>query len=145
MTAHIPLRKQRHFAPEQRLVVRRQRAGARRELPAQQRVGRIAHQSVGIVLVEGLEVRAGPKVGEQQEPLCQILGVDLGCIDARPAQQLRNVYEGAAILLARRCVHRDVAAAVGQAGAEIAPEARVLGRWRQGESRVLELRCKPAP
>src|SRR5687767_15298218 len=50
MLSDIPFREQVHLAPQQRLVVRRQFAGAGRELPAQQRIGRIGEQRRGVLL-----------------------------------------------------------------------------------------------
>ena len=144
MAAQVPLGKQRHLAPQQRLVVGRQLAGAGGELPAHQRVDRVAEQRVGVVLVERRKVGRLAQVGKQQEALCQVLRVDFGCVQLRLAQQARDVDERPAVFLVGRCVHGDEAAAVGERGAEVAPETRVLGGGSEGERAARELRREPA-
>ena len=126
MAPEVPVGKQRHFPAQQRFVVRRQLARAGGELPAHQCVDGIPQQRVGVLFVEGVEVGRAAQVGKQEEPLREVLGVDLGCVHTRVAQQARDVHERSAIFLFGRSVHRDEAAPVRQLGAEVAPETRVL-------------------
>ena len=59
-------------------------------------------------------------------------------------QQARDAHEGPAVFLVGRRVHGDEAAAVFQRGAEIAPEACILGSRRQLEARAAQFGREPA-
>ncbi len=133
--ADIPFRKKIQLAPQQRLVVGRQLARARRELPAAQRVGSVGEELRRVLRVERLQVGGGAEIGEQQEARCEVLRQDLGRVHAGRAQQGGDVDERPAVLLVGRSVHDDVAAAVGEPRAPVAPEAGVLGSAFQGEAK----------
>jgi hypothetical protein len=70
--------------------------------------------------------------------------VHLRRVHAGVAQQARYVHKGPAILLPRRRVHHHVAAAVFERGAEVAPEAGILGCGRKREGGAVQLRFQPA-
>ena len=144
MARYVPVREELHLAPEERLVVRRQLCSPGSELPADQRVGGIREERSGIAGIELLQVRARAQIGEQEKTLAQVLRMHLRRVHAGVAQQRRDVHERSAILLFRRRVHRDVARAVVERGAEVAAKACVFGRRRQREARAAELRRKPA-
>ena len=129
------------LAAQQRVVVRRQHALARRALPAHQRVDRVAIQRVRVAVVERLRGRsscrgrsaAGSRGrGPARGPPAR----------ARPASRssAATCTNGAAILLRRRRVHRDQRRASPRAArrlrerdAEVAAKARVGGGRRERE------------
>ena len=69
----VPVGEQLELAAQQRLVVRRQRAGARRALPLHERVDRVVEERVRRAVVERREVRRRAEVGEQQEAALEVL------------------------------------------------------------------------
>ncbi len=140
MTADIPLRKQFQLAAQQSLVVWRQHAFARGELPAQQRVRGVAKELVGVAGIERAQICGRAQVGQQQEAAREILRENLRRIESGVAHQRSDVHERPAILARRRRIHRDQRRGSRrhcsrrlQRHAEIAAEARILRRWRQCE------------
>ena len=140
VAADVPLREQFQFAPQQRLVIGRQHARARCELPPQQRVDRVAKQVIRVVGVERAQVGGRPEVGQQQEAALDVLRQDLRRVHSRFVHQRCDVHERPAVLARRRRVHRDQCLRSGrqrmrrpQCHAEVAAKACILGRGRQRE------------
>ena len=127
MARDVPLPKEIHLAPQKRFVVRRQLARPRGALPANQRLDGIAEERVGILVVDNMQIGPRAQIGEKQETGLEVLGKDARCVHAGAFEQPGDVHEGPAVFLFRRRVHRHVARAVLERGAEVAPEACVLG------------------
>ena len=126
MTSDIPLGKEIQLAAQERLVVRRQLARAGRELPADECVARVTHQRTGVCRVQLREIGARAEIREQQEARAEILRVHFGRVHARVVQQPCDAHEGPAVLLFRRRIHRHETAAILEAGAKVAAEARIF-------------------
>ncbi len=156
----VPVAEQARLAPQQRRVVGRQARergglGLRARLQLHERAHRVGKQLVdegrvgaGQRLQEGLRA----EVRQQQEALGEVLGHDLGRVEAPAAQQPRDGHERPAILLLRRRVHHDPAAgAVARASLghpKVAAKAGVGGGRGEGDGGAVgdaELRERPAP
>ena len=133
MAREVPLREEIQLTPQQRLVVGRQLALSRRELPAEQRLGGIGKKRVRVGAVEHIEIRADAKIVEQQEPSCQVLADDFRRMHAGLMQELCDMHEGPAVLALGRRVHGNVGRAVRKRGTKVAPEACVRGGWGELE------------
>ena len=144
MARDVPLGKEIHLAAQERFVVRRQLTRACRELPADQRIDRVAHQRAGVCRVQLGQIRARAQVGEKQEARAEILRVHCGGVHARVVEQPRDAHERAAVLFVRRRIHRDESAAILEGGAKVAPEARVFRSGGQCEARAAQFACQPA-
>ena len=139
----VPLGKEGELAAQERLVVLRQNARLARALPAHQRGSGVAEELAHVAVVQCRDVGRRAEVAHEEESLPEVVGEDPRGIEARRAQQLRDVDEGARILALGRRIHRDQGAPVEE-HSEIAPEARVgrgpldakgLRRERAGEPR----------
>ncbi len=126
----VPVGKQLQLAPQQRLVIGRQGAGAGGQLPLQQHVHGLQVPGVGglrVVLAQVLDHGLAAHVGQQHEALRLVPGQDAGHGQARALQQRLHVHEGAAVLLLRRRVHDDEGGAALRVHAQVAAEAGVAG------------------
>jgi hypothetical protein len=141
--AYVPLREEVHFPPQQGLVVGRQPAGARRKLPAQQRLGGVREKRGRVRVVERFEVRARAKVGEQEKSLIELLRDDLRRVHAGCGKHVRHAHEGSAILPVGWRVHRHVGPAIRKRRPPVASETCIL-RGRGQLERNAELRGEPA-
>ena len=114
------------FARQQRFVVRRQHAGPARELPAQQRVDRVAEQRVRAVGVRApADNSSVPRSDSSRNPRVEILRRSpRGTLSPASASKPRDCTNGPAILVRGRRVHHDERLARA-AHAKIAPEARI--------------------
>jgi hypothetical protein len=128
----IPLGEQIEFASQQCFVVQGQHGVAAGELPADQRIGRIAEQPVGIAIVERGEISRRAQVRQQQETLGKILCEYGGNVEACRGHEAGHVYERAAIFMLGWRIH-DNERCIRQRDAEITPEAGVRGGWRERE------------
>ena len=143
MARHIPLGEEVHLAPQERFVVRRQLVRPRGELPANERSCRVAHQRVGIFRPQLGEVSARAEIRKQQEAGAEIGDVHLWCMHARLREQLGDMHERPAVLLFGRRVHDHEAAAIGERGAEVAAETRILRSGREAEALAAERVVEP--
>ena len=64
-------------------------------------------------------------------------------MDTRLMEEGGDLDERTAVFALGRRVHRDIARAVGERGAKVAPEARVLGCRSEGEGRAAQLLLQP--
>jgi hypothetical protein len=144
LALHAPVGEQRQLARQQRLVVGRQRVGRHAQLPANERVQRIAHQAVGqrrvgvTRLAQGVQVEPPAEVAQQQEALRSVALEHTRRVQPGLRDQSGDVHEGAHVLLRRRGVHDDeagVPALIPALDAQVAPEARV-GRGRRQRGRL---------
>ncbi|SFF38863.1 LPS assembly outer membrane protein LptD (organic solvent tolerance protein OstA) [Fontimonas thermophila] len=144
MTADVPVREQIQFALEQRGVVGRQHTGAGGALPADQGRDRIAHQRIGIVLIEHLQKRLLAEIGEKQIAAHAVLGENPRRIQAGGMQKTGDGDERRKRLTLRRRIHDDPATDP-VADAEITAETGI-GRSRR-ELGLLQpqLRQRPLP
>jgi hypothetical protein len=94
------------------------------------------------IRVERGEVRRAAEVRQQQETVFHVRGVHLRHVHPRGAQYFRDVQIRPHVFVRRRGVHRDPRDAARN-DAEVTPEARVLGRRRQGKSRPAERAAQP--
>ncbi len=128
----VPVGEQLQFAPEQGVVVGRQHAGARGELPGQQGVERLQVARVvggGVLRLDLFHHGLLPQIGQQHEALGLIPGQDVGHQQAGLVHESRHLHEGAAVLALGRRVHDDAAVARHGVDAQVAAETRV-GRGR---------------
>ena len=107
MAPYVPFGEEREFAREQCFIVRRQHAGFARQLPAQQRVYRIAKQRVCGLAVERLQITRGAQIGQQQKAALEIRGDHARHVEAGLLHQARDTHKGPAILMRGRRIHRD--------------------------------------
>ena len=84
-----------------------------------------------------------PRSSSSKNPLSGSCAWIAGTCTPAAAKQRRNVQERTAVFLLRRRVHGDETAPVGEAGAEIAPEARILRCRGQREGNVRKLCADP--
>ena len=134
----VPLGEELQLAQQQCAVVLGQYAGAACTLDGGERAERVGVEVGGAVevgllargRVQGVQVGGRAEVGEQQETMVEVLREHFGHVGAGSAEEFGHVQPGAHVFLFGRGVHDDArGAAVGEAGAEVAPEARV-GRGR---------------
>src|SRR6185369_4373398 len=141
----IPVRKQVQLALEQRAVVFGQDPRPTGLLDPDEAVGGGGIERTGVrATAQSIEVSRVAKVFQQQESRGQVLRVDRRHVRPGGGEQRGDLQKRAAILLVRRCVHDDEAAAVGEFGAEVAPEARVRRGGRERAGQRGELRAEPA-
>ena len=145
MARDVPVREQRELAPQQGVVVGRQRAFPRGELPAQQRFDRIAKQGIGVVVREFVDVGAAAEVGEQQEAQSRLPRVNARHVEPGLRHQGGDPDEGGRVFAVGRRVHRDQRRLRRVAGphAEVAPETRIRRNRAQRERRAAELLREP--
>ena len=129
------------LAAQQRLVVGRQRTGARRELPSHERVGGIVVERARVGVVERRQVGRVAEVGQQQEAAREVLrrGRAAHAARRRAAAARRGRTAGsppAAAARPSRSAYASPSAGASRRDAEIAAEARVRGRGRQSNARV---------
>ena len=143
VAADVPVGEEREFAREQRLVVGRQLAFARRALPADQRVDRVEVEPVRATSRRAPRgrcvCRGRSAAGSRGRGPAASTG---GAWTPAAREQRGDVDERRAVLHRRRRVHRRSASrapasACGASGvdAEVAAEARV-GRRRRDRERV---------
>ena len=155
VTPHSRSRTTRETARARAAAARRRRAAARRidaQLPLHQRGDRVAHQRVGARRVvaghracsaarysarRGRSSSRKPCVGVALEHLRR---VQAGAAAIRP----RDPHERAHVLLRRRRVHHDEAAASGAVDAQVAPKARVGSTRCAASRRQAVARCDAA-
>ena len=127
LTRDVPVGEKRHLAPQQRVVILRQRTRRGGHLNTHQRLQRIAIQMLGVLIRQRLQVGCRAEIGQEQKSALQILRKNLRNVDASTAEELGYMHERGAVLLRRRRIHGNQCAA-GVADPKIAAEARVLGR-----------------
>jgi len=123
----VPVGKQRQLAAQQRLIVRWQNTGTRRQLPADQCVHRLQVQGqVGwrLARIEHLHHGLVTQIGQQHKTLRLVPGQYLGHQQAGLLHQRSHLDKGFAVLAIRRRVHDD-ARTWRTVDAEIASEAGV--------------------
>ncbi len=94
---HAPVGKQLDLAPQQRVVVRRQRGAVAAQLPLDQRGDGVAHQRVGagtVGLAQRGQVLGVAQVVQQQETLLQVLFEHARAVQPGAADQAADAHEG---------------------------------------------------
>ena len=126
----IPLRKQIHFAAQERVVIGRQYARLRGFLPGDQGIHRLQihvqwRRRGG---VDALHHGLIAQVGEQHKALRLVPIEHLGAVDASLLQQSRDFDKWRAVFFVRRRVHHDQSGAVRvvcAVQAQITPETGI--------------------
>ena len=142
LALHAPVGEQRELAPQQRVVVGRQRrsrrraaatARARRSRRASARRPRAARRRS----LQRVEVERAAEVAEQQEALRsrRLASTSRRMQPGRRRCSAATCDERAHVLVRRRRVHHDERAARRRVDAEVAPKARV-GRCRRSAASV---------
>ena len=131
---HVPIGEQGQLAAQQSVVVGRQHAGARSQLPLQQRVGGLAVPGCGALRIGGVKpfddgVLA--EVREQQEAVRAVPVEHLRDVQAGLLHQALHLHERGAVFLVGRRVHHDVAG-LEAIDAQVAAKAGVGRGQAQG-------------
>ncbi|OQC12356.1 MAG: hypothetical protein BWX79_01168 [Alphaproteobacteria bacterium ADurb.Bin100] len=125
----VPVGKQRQLPAQQRLVVRRQYAGAGGALPGDQRVrGLRVPGCVGLraVRIDHAHHRLCAQVAEQHEALRLVPGQDARHLESGGFHQPAHVHERRAVFLRGWRVHDDATArSAYPVHPEVAPKARI--------------------
>ena len=133
-----PFGKERELAPQQRVVVRRQRGARDVALPAHERGDGVAHQGVGagavaarLRVLQRVEVELAAEIVEQEKAVADVGLEHARRVQAGGGDQSGDVDERPHVFLRRRRVHHHQAGAVAAVDAEVAAKAGVARRRAQ--------------